>query len=289
MENLIIEGLTKTYKGRSRPALSDFSYDFDHGVYGLLGPNGAGKSTLMNIIVGNVRPDKGKIIYQNTLIKKPTAAFRDHLGFMPQQQQLYKGFTIARFLFYFAALKGLDSKTARGRIEELLHVVGLEAMADQKLSSLSGGMKQRVLLAQALLNDPDLLLLDEPTAGLDPKERIRVRNYLHSISENKTIILATHVISDIEQIAKEVIFLKEGETVKAGSPAKVMESIADMFWEAETTRDHLRELTQKYPQNHTIGEREGKIWLKIISDQQPDVPGVNKASVNLEDVFDYLY
>ena len=210
-KRLVIENLSMRYSRNAEPALRNFSCEFEDGVYGLLGPNGAGKSTLMNLIVGNLKPTEGRVLYEGQEIGTLGQNYREILGYMPQQQQLYENFTIKRFLYYFAALKGLDRVTAKKRITELLELVGLLSNANQRLSSLSGGMKQRVLLAEALLNDPKILILDEPTAGLDPRERMNLRNHIYSIAEGKTILLATHVISDIEQIAKETIFLRKGD------------------------------------------------------------------------------
>ena len=187
----------------------------------------------MNMIVGNEMPTEGKILYEGQEIRRLGGKYRNILGYMPQQQQLYDNFTIGRFLYYFAALKGLRQAEADARIPELLKLVGLYTHENRRLKSLSGGMKQRVLLAQALLNDPKILILDEPTAGLDPKERMNLRNYLFSIAGQKTIILATHVIADVEQIAKEVIFLRKGETVLSGTPVEAVRYAAPSIWETE--------------------------------------------------------
>ena len=161
--------------------------------------------------------------------------------------------------------------------------------ANQRLRALSGGMKQRVLLAQALLNDPEILILDEPTAGLDPKERMNIRNYIYSIAEGKTIILATHVISDIEQIAKETIFLRKGKTALSGTPEEVMEAVRSYVFEADVPRDQYENLNRRYKRNRVIGEREGQVSVKIIAKEPPKVPGVRQAAVSLEDVYMVLY
>lgn len=289
MERLEITDLTKRYKKKADPALQDFTYSFGNGVYGLLGPNGAGKSTLMNLIVGNLMPDTGKILYEGKEIQDLGSAYRGIIGYMPQQQQLYDGFSIRRFLFYFAALKGLGKKEAAERIARLLHVVGLEGSANKKLGALSGGMKQRVLIAQALLNDPKIVILDEPTAGLDPKERMNIRNFVHSIAQDKTIILATHVISDIELIAKEMIFLKEGRQILCGSSQEVIEAVRGEIWELEIAREDYEALNDRYPQNRIIGERDGGILLKIVAREKPEYASVRPAAVSLEDVYLYLY
>lgn len=289
MNRLDITDLTKQYTKKAPPALQEFSYSFADGVYGLLGPNGAGKSTLINLIVGNLSPNKGKILYEGKQIRDLGSSYRSIIGYMPQQQQLYESFTIKRFLFYFAALKGLDKAEAGERIRSLLEVVGLTDAASKRLGSLSGGMKQRVLIAQALLNDPKILILDEPTAGLDPKERMNIRNFIYSIARDKTILLATHVISDIELIARELIFLREGKQLLCGTPDQVIDAVRGEIWEAEITKDEYSVINRKYARNRIIGEREGKVLLKIIAKERPLCGVVRPAAVSLEDVYLYLY
>lgn len=209
MPKLEIKGITKVYKKGAVKALDNFSVTLTPGVYGLLGPNGAGKSTLMNIITDNLNADGGEVVYDGENIKKLGKDYRAVLGYMPQQQGLYDDFTLNRFLWYMAALKGLKKKEAKEKITQLLETVNLTDAAHKKLGSFSGGMKQRALIAQALLNNPEILILDEPTAGLDPKERIRIRNFISEIAEDKIVLISTHVVSDIEFIAKEIILLKK--------------------------------------------------------------------------------
>ena len=289
MNRLDITALTKQYTKKTTPALQDFSYSFADGVYGLLGPNGAGKSTLINLIVGNLSPNGGEILYEGKRIRELGSSYRSIIGYMPQQQQLYEGFSIKRFLFYFAALKGLSKAEAGERIRQLLEVVGLTHAAGKRLGSLSGGMKQRVLIAQALLNDPKILILDEPTAGLDPKERMNIRNFIYSIAQDKTILLATHVISDIELIARELIFLKEGKRLLCGTPEQVIDAVKGEIWEAEIAKNDYPAINRQYVQNRIIGEREGKVLLKIIAKEKPLYSVVHPAAVSLEDVYLYLY
>ena len=288
-KRLVIENLSMRYSRNAEPALRNFSCEFEDGVYGLLGPNGAGKSTLMNLIVGNLKPTEGRVLYEGQEIGTLGQNYREILGYMPQQQQLYENFTIKRFLYYFAALKGLDRVTAKKRITELLELVGLLSNANQRLSSLSGGMKQRVLLAEALLNDPKILILDEPTAGLDPRERMNLRNHIYSIAEGKTILLATHVISDIEQIAKETIFLRKGEIVLSGTPEEAIASVRPYVYELELSRSEFAELNRRFPRNRVIGEKDGRVRVKLIAQEKPDIAGLLEASVSLEDVYMVLY
>lgn len=286
---LTVKELSKRYSHGAPLALKKFSYSFGDGVYGLLGPNGAGKSTLMNLIVGNLRATAGEVLYEGQKVSDLGKEYRSLLGYMPQQQQLYENFTVKRFMYYFAALKGLNSKEAKARISDLLELVNLLPNANQRLRSLSGGMKQRVLLAQALLNDPKILILDEPTAGLDPKERMNIRNYIYSIAEGKTILLATHVISDIEQIAKAVVFLRKGRIVLAGTPEQAIRAVGEYIFEAEVLREDYGVLNAAYPRNRVIGERDGLVQVKLIAKKAPPLPGVRQAAVSLEDVYMYLY
>ncbi len=204
---LEIQNLTKSYG--KHMALNQVSLSLTPGVYALLGPNGAGKSTLMNLIAGNIRQDYGKICYDGKTTEALGREFRRILGFMPQQQGLYENFTAYRFLSYMASLKGMSRAKAAKEIEWALEMVHLADNRNQRLGAFSGGMKQRVLMAQAIMNDPEILILDEPTAGLDPKERIRIRNIISEIAMDKIVIFATHVVSDIEQIASG--YAKSGE------------------------------------------------------------------------------
>ena len=195
------DSVTKLYDKGKVKALDGFTMKFTPGIYGLLGPNGAGKSTFMNILTANLNADSGQVLWNGDDILKAGRSYRSCLGYMPQQQNLYDDFTGDEFLWYMAALKGLKKKEAAARIEEMIKAVNLENARYRKLRGYSGGMKQRILIAQAMLNDPDLLIMDEPTAGLDPNERIRITNFISQMTQGKIVIFATHVISDIEFIA----------------------------------------------------------------------------------------
>ena len=219
---LRIEHLTKEYG--EKVALRDFSYTFKPGIYGILGANGAGKSTLMNLITDNVKRTEGQILWYGTDILKLGKRFRGNLGYMPQQQGMYNDFSARAFLRYMAQIKEIPKKQADAQIELLLELVNLREDAHKKVGGFSGGMRQRVLLAQALLGDPKILILDEPTAGLDPRERLRLRQYISDLSQDRIVFLTTHIVSDIESIAGDVLLMKQGELVRHGAPEALIVS-----------------------------------------------------------------
>ena len=220
---LALKGITKQYG--SKRALDDFSYSFEEGVYGLLGPNGAGKSTLMKIITQSVKPTGGEITLDGDDIFKQKEEYRKRIGYMPQQQTIYPFYTGRQFLNYMGLLKGEDRKSLDDKIQFYLEKVNLISVADKKIGTYSGGMKQRLLIAQTFLGDPDIMIFDEPTAGLDPKERIHVRNLIHDNSAGKIIIVATHVVQDIESIADCIVLQKEGKVAEADAPDKLIEKM----------------------------------------------------------------
>lgn len=224
MTTLSLNGVNKYYGAKH--ALIDFDYEFTEGVYGLLGPNGAGKSTLMNIITQNIPMDPdGEILWNGGDIEKLQAKYRRKIGFMPQQQELYPSFTASRFVGYLAALKGIKKEKIESEVERVLDLVELSEQADQKLGGFSGGMKQRVLIAQALLGKPKLLILDEPTAGLDPKQRVIARNLISSLANDKIVIISTHIVSDIETIADKILLIKQGELIDEGTVPELCEKV----------------------------------------------------------------
>ena len=207
--------ITKKYKEVT--ALENVSLILQNGIYGLLGPNGAGKSTMMNLITGTLRPDSGSIRWNGADIRSLGADYRSILGYAPQQQGLYDTFTGRRFLSYMAALKGISKKELPDELARVLAYVNLEAAADRPVGTYSGGMKQRILIAQAIMGAPKLIVLDEPTAGLDPKERVRIRERIKDLAGDKIILVSTHVVSDIEPIAREILLLKSGRLVDQGA------------------------------------------------------------------------
>ena len=219
-----IKNLRKTYG--KKVALKSFSYTFEDGIYGMLGANGAGKSTLMNLLTDNVKRDSGEILYDGKEILKMGGSYLEKVGYMPQQQGLYDSYTGRRFLAYMAALKEIPRKAVAVEVDRVAAAVNLTAELDKRLSAYSGGMKQRLLLASALLGDPKLLILDEPTAGLDPKERVRLRELLADMAKDRIILVATHVVSDVETVATKVILLRAGKIVDAAPVPELIEKYA---------------------------------------------------------------
>ena len=292
---LQLEHLSKTYG--TVQALKDISYTFKPGIYGILGANGAGKSTMINLITDNVARDKGSaggsILYDGQDILKLGSRFRGIIGYMPQQQGFYEDFSPKAFLRYMAEIKGIKGKNENGQtvkeqIDELIEVVNLTGVAYKKIGGFSGGMKQRVLLAQALLGDPDILILDEPTAGLDPKERIAIRNYIAELSRNKIILFATHVVSDIECIADYVLLLKKGEIIAMGTPVELIEKMHGKVAEITCTLDEVGKLQEKYHIGN-IRQRKNGIALRLVGDELPDEAVMVDENIDLEDVYLYYF
>lgn len=226
--SLVLQHLTKIYdtKSSNKKALTKVSFTLSPGLYGLLGPNGAGKSTMMNIITGNLDATSGKVLWNGKNVLCMGREFRRVLGYMPQQQNLYDSFTGRRFLLYIAALKEIPRSKAAIQVQRVAELVHLSSELEKRLSAYSGGMKQRLLAAAALLGEPQILIMDEPTAGLDPKERVRLRQVLAQLAHDRIIIVATHVVSDVEHVANEILLLKEGQLVDQASPAALIEKYA---------------------------------------------------------------
>ena len=285
---LEIKDISKSYDGGKHYALSHFSQTLTPGIYGLLGPNGAGKSTLMNILTQNLPADDGQVLWDGMAAKKLGSRFRDRLGYMPQQQNLYDDFTGDEFLWYMAALKGLKRPIARRRIDSLFQTVNLENARYRKVGGYSGGMKQRLLIAQALLNDPDILIMDEPTAGLDPRERIRVRNFISEMSAGKIVLFATHVIADIEFIASRIILLGGGKIIAEGTPMEMIGLLAGKVFEGYGSREDAEALEKMDTLITGLGYMGESVRIRIVSDSRPDSSiAFSPVTPNLEDV--YLY
>ena len=279
--NLEFKNVTKSY-GKTK-ALTGFSAVLEPGVHALLGPNGSGKSTLMNILTDNLRADSGRILFNGEDVLKMGARFREKLGFMPQYPGMYGSFSAERFLWYVAELKGLPRDKAKTAIPEALEAVELSDVANKRISSFSGGMKQRLALAQAVLGDPSVLVLDEPTAGLDPKQRFAVRNYISKIAFNKIVIIATHVVSDVEYIARNVILLKKGRIVASAAPAELIRSMEGRVWRVPAGTEEVAEMQSRFTVTN-IQKDDSGVLLRIISDTPP-CPAAAAVSPTLEDCY----
>ncbi|MDF2537946.1 MAG: hypothetical protein K0S76_967 [Herbinix sp.] len=281
---LIIDCVSKHYGAKK--ALDSFSLKLTPGIYGLLGPNGAGKSTLMNIIVGNIRQDSGDVLYNGKSIRVLDKEFRQLLGFMPQQQTIYNEFTALDFLRYIAALKGV--KRPSERIMELLELLNLTQDANKKLGGFSGGMKQRILIAQALLNQPKILILDEPTAGLDPKERIRLRNLIAETALGSIVILATHVVQDIEFISKEVALLKEGKLVASEPVGEIIKRAEGKVYEVVIQGETIPQELKSYKLCN-IAKYDDSLIIRFLCDVPPGGFELTQVRPSLEDLYLYTF
>lgn len=278
---LEIRHLTKHY-GEVR-ALEDISFTLRPGVTGLLGANGAGKSTLMKLMTDDIRRTEGEILWDGTDILKMGAKWRALIGYTPQLQGLYDDFSARRFLHYMGALKGMKRRAVKEETEELLRVVNLKDAAHRKLGTFSGGMRQRVLLAASLLGSPQVLILDEPTAGLDPEERIRLRNYIADLARDRIVLLATHVVSDIACIAQKVMLMQSGRLLKFAEPDELLADAEGKIGQFSGTYEEIRALQKTYPRGEIVQQREQFI-LRIAADPLPESCTPVTDAVTLEDV-----
>lgn len=279
-------GLTKKFGGKI--AVNDLNITLPNGVYGLLGANGAGKTTLMRLLCNLQDPTSGKIYLNGKNIVGLGEKYRAMLGYLPQHFGYYPDFTALDFLLYIAALKGLNEKTAEKKSKELLEEVGLSAESKHKIRTFSGGMKQRLGIAQAMLNNPRILILDEPTAGLDPKERVRFRNLISAFANERIVILSTHIVSDAEFIADEIIIMRSGQIVHFGKPQEITEEISGKVWECIVSS----EKTEKYAAAFNISNLRnidcGKTILRIIADRPP-MANASQVQPNLEDLYLFYF
>ena len=281
---LEIKNLNKNYGDKH--ALKDMNITLKPGIYGLLGKNGAGKSTLMNLLTDNIKRTSGDILLDGKEILSMGADYRKLIGYMPQQQGMYDQFSARRFLYYVSSLKGLSRKQAKEGVEKYLDLVNLSDVADKKLGGFSGGMRQRVMFAATMLGEPKIYLLDEPTAGLDPEERIKIRNYISKISGENIVILATHVVNDVECIADEIILMKSGEVVDINPPHKMIEAVEPKVYEKRCTYEEMEALNDKYKKGNVRQGKDG-LYFRIVADEKPEGFSEIKGDANLEDV--YLY
>lgn len=281
---LIIENISKVYKGNVW-GLKNFSLELDWGIVGLLGPNGAGKSTLMRILATITKPTEGRIIWDGKDVIKNPNELRKTLGYLPQDFNVYPNLNAVEFLEYMAAIKGLDKVSSKKRIEELLQVFNIFDNRKQPLGGFSGGMKQRVGIAQALLNDPKFLIVDEPTAGLDPEERVRFRSLLSELPGERLIILSSHIVSDVEATAMDIALIKKGELVFKKNPTDMIDIVENKVWELTIASNELQPLKDKYLISSTI-KRKDEIVVRIVSDEMPSEKA-KQTTPKLEEA--YLY
>jgi ABC-type multidrug transport system ATPase subunit len=279
---LDIEGVGKQYT-RTFWGLSDFNLRLGSGVLGLLGPNGAGKSTLMRMLATITKPTTGRITWNGTDIAKSPNGLRAVLGYLPQDFGVYPNLTPVEFLEYLAAIKGLDGKTAHRRIDELLQVVNLNGVRKRRLGGFSGGMKQRVGIAQALLNDPRLLIVDEPTAGLDPEERARFRNLLSDLSSERIVILSTHIVSDVEATATMIALINKGRLLRHSAPETLLEELQNQVWEWVVPHADLPSLQSHYRFSSQVRRSDG-VHVRAVAESRP-APDAVSVDPNLEDVY----
>lgn len=310
---LKIENLTKKFQETT--AVDGVSYTLHHGVYGLLGINGAGKTTLMRLLCTLIRPTNGTITYNGKDIFEMDGEYRRLLGYLPQEFGFYPDLTVWDYLMYISSIKGLRPAAAKKRIKVLLHQVGLFEVRTRKMKKLSGGMKRRAGIAQAMLNDPKILILDEPTVGLDPNERIRFRNLISELARERMVLLSTHIVSDVEYIADEILLMKSGRLVRTGTPEEIVSSMEERVWNCVISRRETQKYLHRYkvanvkPVTYPYGEADMKrrhgyapygedmqdkhsardqVVLRILSKERP-VPEAVETEPTLEDTFLYYF
>jgi ABC-2 type transport system ATP-binding protein len=281
---LTVTNLGKQYR-HDVWGLKDFSLEVEPGILGLLGPNGAGKSTFMRMLATITKPTDGTIRWNEVDVVKSPDALRAVLGYLPQDFGVYPNLNAIEFLEYMAAIKGLDGAFARKRIDELLQVVNLVEASKRPLGGYSGGMRQRVGIAQALLNDPQLLIVDEPTVGLDPEERVRFRNLLSDLSGERIVILSTHIVSDVEATATHIVLINKGRLLCEAAPEELLKELDGKVWEWVVKSEDLPTLKQKHIISGTIRRTDG-VQVRVVSERQPE-GSAQSISPNLED--GYLY
>lgn len=283
---LRLDRLTKQFG--SAIAVDRLSATLTPGVYGLLGANGAGKTTLMRMICDVLKPTSGSVVWNGTPIERLGERYRSVLGYLPQDFGYYPDFSALDFMLYLSALKGLDSKAAKRRSMELLDLVGLKSVAKRKVKTFSGGMKQRLGIAQAVINDPQVLVLDEPTAGLDPKERVRFRNLISALAQDKVVILSTHIVSDVEYIADEILIMRAGQIVASGTVEEILAQVTGVVWECVVTPREADIMSARMAVGNVRYDHAGMAIVRIVSDTAPH-SSARLVEPTLEDVYLYIF
>lgn len=283
---LRLDRLTKQFG--SAIAVDRLSATLTPGVYGLLGANGVGKTTLMRMICDVLKPTSGSVVWNGAPIERLGERYRSVLGYLPQDFGYYPDFSALDFMLYLSALKGLDSKAAKRRSMELLDLVGLKNVAKRKVKTFSGGMKQRLGIAQAVINDPQVLVLDEPTAGLDPKERVRFRNLISALAQDKVVILSTHIVSDVEYIADEILIMRAGQIVASGTIEEILAQVSGVVWECVVTPREADVMSARMAVGNVRYDHAGMAIVRIVSDTAPH-SSARLVEPTLEDVYLYIF
>lgn len=283
---LTIDRVSKRFKDKS--AVDDISLTLTPGVWGLLGANGAGKTTLMRMCCGIMQPSSGEIRADGIPIDRLGAAYRDSLGYLPQEFGFYPSFTVRDYLDYMAALKGIGKRDARRRTNDLLEQLGLADVRKKRIAKLSGGMKRRVGIAQALLNEPEILILDEPTSGLDPSERVRFRNLLSEFAQGRIVLISTHIVADVEYIAMQNAIMKEGRLVGCGTTTDLVAEVASKVWTARVPAADLPRWERALTIVNLKSEPDGSASLRYLA-ERAEIPGSSPTEARLEDLFLWLF
>ncbi len=283
---LTTQHLTKRFKDMT--AVNDVSLQITPGVWGLLGANGAGKTTLMRMIAGIMKPTAGEICYDGIPIHELKGSYRDVFGYLPQEFGFYPEFTVKDYLEYVAVLKGLSDRDSKHKIGELLEQMTLSHVKNKKISKLSGGMKRRVGIAQALLNEPEILILDEPTSGLDPGERVRFRNLLSEFAHDRIVLISTHIVSDIEYIATQNAVMKNGELLAKGTTEELVELVAGKVWTETIPMNHLPAYERQLQIVNIRNEESGRVFVRYLA-KEPYGKDSEPAAPCLEDLYLWLF
>lgn len=283
---LFVENVSKKFKDMT--AVDNVSLRITPGVWGLLGANGAGKTTLMRMIAGIMEPSSGKIYYNGIPIKELKESYRDVFGYLPQDFGFYPEFSVKDYLEYVATLKGLTAIDSKRKIDELLEQLTLSHVKNKKIAKLSGGMKRRVGIAQALLNDPEVLILDEPTSGLDPGERVRFRNLLSEFAHDRIVLISTHIVSDVEYIATQSAIMKNGKLLSSGTTEELVQQVKGKVWSTTITMSLLSEYESKLPIVNIRNEEHGKVSIRYLADE-PFTEDSLEQEPHLEDLYLWLF